>query len=285
MKKYLSETVALLSLALLIVLSGCGKSVPVQEQNIRGGVSGIVSVDQITSKRLPGIKRSAALLGIFVSEYISITPSALAAEGGLKGIDAQMHIALGQNTVQDPDFDLLQAFGDALHVDVQDMLNRSTDRQQALDVYREALNNVANRSNNRFKELSASQEQLKEELRTLSKNRSDADRALKQALRDKEFSDAGEKQKAVNETQAAFAETDLKEKQIDELVTTFDTLLTLYGEKIIAIDSNREILISGTKVVDVPGIEELQIIQKNSTTRSRSRGGSTFDSLFEDKIL
>ncbi len=281
-------TGSLLAFSVLVV-SACGSTTDNARHSAApssAGISGVFSVDAIATRAGNIGTRSAALLGIFVSEYVSVAPTALAAEGGLKGIGVQMQIAIAQHTVQDPDFDLLQAFADALQVDVPDMLNRSTDRQQTLDTYRDALTNVASRSNDRFKELSTSLTDLKAQLRDLGKKKSDADRALKTALKNKDFADAGEKQKAVNETQSAFAETDLKRKQVEDLLSTLGKLLTLYGEKIQAINANREVLISGAKVVDVPGIDELDILKKQSTTRpSNSKGGATFDQLFQSSGL
>lgn len=272
----------------VISLASCGAQdspTPHEAAKAGGGISGVMSVDAIASKAQGLGRRSAALLGIFVSEYVSVAPAAMAAEGALNGIGVQMQIAIAQNTVQDPDFDLLQAFADALQVDVQDMLNRSTDRQQALDIYSNALRNVASRANDRFKELSSTLDELKDELRTLGKERSNADRDVKTALRNKDFTDAGEKQRILNDAQAAYAEKDLTRKQVEQLVTTLDSLLTIYGQKFLAIQSNREILISGAKVVDVPGIEDLKIIQKSTGAGSTSRTKNSFDQLFEGAPL
>lgn len=266
------------------LVAACGKATQEEASpaiTTSGGRSGVIAVGSIIDGMKNNVeKRSAALLGIFVSEYLSIVPAAIAAESALMGVGAQIQIVMSQNTIQDPDFELLQAFADALQVDVADLLNRSVDRQVALDTYREALNNVAARSNDRFKELSSVLEELKVELRTLSNERSDAERSLREALREKDYSSAGEKQKAVNDAQAAYAEVDLKRNQIDDLVNTMEELLQLYGVKIVAIDANREVLISGAKVVDVPGIEDLEIIER-VRSNSRRRSGGSFDSLFE----
>lgn len=281
-KKIRLQTIVPVVTSITLLLAACSSSTDTPNiQAVSGGRSGVIAVTNI----LDGIRktdvRRAALLGLFVSEYLSIAPAAVAAESALLGVGAQIQIYNIQSTVQDPDFELLQAFADALQVDVADLLNRSTDRQEALDAYRTALNNVATRSNDRFKELSSILEEVKASLRQLSNERSTAERDLKNALKEKDFSGAGEKQKAVNEAQAAYAEADLKEKQTKDVVDTFDQLLQLYGEKIVAIDSNREILISGAKVVDVPGIDDLQIIQR----MQKKRSGSSFDSLFNSTSL
>lgn len=281
-KKRRLQTIVPAITSITLLLSACGSSTDTTNlQSVSGGRSGVVAVTNI----IDGIRkievRRAALLGLFVSEYLSIAPTAVAAESALFGVEAQVQIYGIQSTVQDPDFELLQAFADALQVDVADLLNRSTDRREALDAYRAALNNVATRSNDRFKELSSILEEVKASLRQLSNDRSTAERDLKNALEEKDFSGAGEKQKAVNEAQAAYAAADLKEKQTKDVVDTFEQLLELYGEKIVAIDSNREILISGATVVDVPGIDDLQIIQRIQKKRS----GSSFDSLLNGTSL
>lgn len=281
-------TLAAIGIALSCLLSACGGSTktPVASTSkTKGAISAVMSIDHLMANVTKSRSaRSSALLGIYLSQYLSTTPSASAAGGALLGIGVQSQVMSAQQQVQDPDFELLQAFADALQVDVSDLLNRSTDRQVALDTYTEALTNVATRANDRFKELNASLDQQKEELRTLSKEKSQADRDLKKAIADKDFANAGELQKAVTEKQSAYAAADLNRKQLEDLIKTLDQLLTVYGEKILAIQKNREALISGTKVVDVPGIDDLNLIERQR--RSSRTGGfgasdAQFDVLFE----
>jgi hypothetical protein len=264
------------------MLAGCGKAtVPMK---VSGGRSGIYSTDSLASQMAQAARsRRAALLGLFVAEYLANAPAVIAAQGGINGIVVQQMIIAKQQTVADPDFDLIQAFGDALQVEVPDLLNRSVDRQLALDTYAEALTNVATRANDRFKELNVLLDDLTLTSRQQNKEKSAAERELKKAMDSKDFTDAGEKQKLVLEKAQAFADTDLQLKQTQNVVNTLNKFLTLYGQKILAIQQNREVLISGNKVVSVPGIDQLKLIEKAPTTRTPSaRGGSTFDSLFED---
>ncbi len=281
-------TLAAIGITLSCLLSACGGSTktPVASTSkTKGAISAVMSIDNLMANVTKSRSaRSSALLGIYLSQYLSTTPSASAAGGALLGIGVQSQVMSAQQQVQDPDFELLQAFADALQVDVSDLLNRSTDRQVALDTYTEALTNVATRANDRYKELSASLDQQKEELRTLSKEKSQADRDLKKAIADKDFANAGELQKAVTEKQSAYAEADLNRKQLENLIKTLDQLLTVYGEKILAIQKNREALISGMKVVDVPGIDDLKLIERQRGASRRSGSFNTdaqFDVLFE----
>ena len=275
-------TLSVLCLALFI--SGCSFSKSNDPISVSGGRSALQTIDVIIKHAPPpALARSAAMLGVFISEYIATSAAAQGVEGALLGVGVQSHIMETQGNVSDPDFDLLQAFADALQVDVADLLNRSPDRQQALDTYSTALTNVATKANDRYKQVVSATDEVKTLNREQQSAKSAADRELTKALNDKDFSSASVKQKKLLEAQQALAETDLKLRELTELSKTLDKLLTLYGQKILAIQQNREILISGLKVVDVPGIEDLKIIQRTSgnglgTSRTNP---NAFDSLFQ----
>ncbi len=277
----------LLLFSSIFLLAACGAKKVTAPVMTDGARSAILSIDQLMAGAASHQTiRPAALLGIFVSEYISFSVTATAAQGALTGVAVDHQITDAQTTVTDPDFDLLQAFADALQVDTADLLNRSTDRQQTLDAYTTSLTNVATRANQRFKELSGADDQLKETSRAQAKELSAAERDLKNAVSKKQFGDAGELQKTVLEKQQAFGETDLKRKQTENVIDTLGKMLTLYGQKILAIQQNREVLIAGNRVVDVPGIEELQIIQRQKgSTRATGNHGAQFDTLFQGSGL
>lgn len=282
MKNRIAASAGTVVMTCAVLLSACGSKDDSPLPKTSGGLSGVQTIDALVNvTSSPTAARKAAQLGVYVSEYLTMVPTAMASESALQGIGAQMQIVISQQTILDPDYDLLQAFGDALQVDVADLLNRSTDRQQALETYTEALTNVATRANDRFKELRSQLAELKTLASNQNKERGVADRELKNAIKNKDFDAAGEKQKTLTDLQAAFAETDLKRKQVQSLVDTLEDLLTLYGKKILAIQQNREALIAGVKVIDVPGADELQVLEKKrASRRTNSRDG--YDSLFDN---
>ena len=175
----------------LLVSCTSEKKIPMNTPTVSGGRSAILTIDPlIVASMKTRMQRNAALLGIFVSEYISFAQTAQAAQGALNGIAVDRQIMESQTTVTDPDFDLLQAFGSALQVDTADLLNRSTDRQQTLDTYVKVLTNAAKRANERFQQLSGTLDELKKSLRAQGKERSEAERELKDAIRKKDISEA-----------------------------------------------------------------------------------------------
>ncbi|MEQ1849817.1 MAG: hypothetical protein ABL890_04470 [Candidatus Peribacteraceae bacterium] len=269
------------ALVAVFFLASCGKSAPTETVHVEGARSAIFGLEKVMQVSETGMKavRNGALLGIQVAEYISMTP-AVAVASGLTGVTAASAAQSTQSTITDPDFKLLAAFSEALSVNVAELLNRSTERQQQLDVYSEALSNVATKANDRYKELSAVEEQASSELRTLKRDLSSAERERKAASSAKDFSLASEKQKIILDLQKQIADKELQVEQSADIVTQLEQMLELYGEKILAMESNREALILGVQVIDVPGVEELQLIKREKSPRKRSRGGGLFDGLF-----
>jgi len=275
-----------LLLAILVVsLARCG---PTKTQDVvttmkaESGRSALMTIDriiQVSQHRMNSV-RNSALLGIHIAEYLSVTP-AIAAESSMKGIEAQTAALNTQSGVTDPDFTLLETFGETLSVDVADVLNRSVDRTATLDAYTEALTNVATRANGRFKELRSSEDQLGDEVRILSKEVSSGERDVKDATKEKDYRLASEKQKELLIKQQELSEKTLKREQVSDIASQLEALLELFGEKILAIERNREALIVGVKVVDVPGVEDLQLLERGVKTRNRNSRANPFGSFFE----
>lgn len=249
---------------------------------VEGGKSALFTIDRVmeVTARTIIAARNSALLGVHVAEYVSMTPS-VAAASGLSGIDAVGTIVRSQGTVTDPDLKLLTAFGEALSVNVADLLNRSTDRRAQLDAYADALTNVATRANDRFRELTASETQLTTDIRALSKEVAALEREVRNATNDKDYRLAGEKRSEALVKQKELSEKELELDQISDIVDQLEMFLELYGEKIMAIQKNREALIAGIKVIDVPGVEDLELIDRGERpTRTRRNSVDPFGSLF-----
>lgn len=281
---------SLLLFPIVAFVSGCGENTSTDTTNaptisVSGGRSALVTIDRVTlgAGNDQSGSRASALLGVFVAEYLSITP-AVAANSAVSGVLSQSIINTAQSTVTDPDLKLLESFAEALSVDVAALLNRSVNRQESLDAYTEALNNIATRVNDRYRELRASEDLLAQSLRTIKKELTSAERELKKAKDDKDYRLASEKQKIILDKQKESAETELQLVQVSDMVDQIGEYLELYGEKILAIERNREALIAGIKVTDVPGVEELQLIErgdrKSNAPKQRNGLMNPFDSLF-----
>ncbi len=258
-------------LSICVVLSACWSSdqpPSVSVQSALGGIHANETLQQKLANQAIRV-RNSALLGIYVARYVALN-SLIPVRGAMLGLKAQNAFALALgDTVADPDFDLLQALTNALLVDIADMLNRSVNRQEALDRYVEALKNVGTRATNRYTELKGLLSSIKEITREQTRQKETLEKEQRTALENKDFTLAGEKQKKLIDIEKILNDTDIKRTQTESIVEALDTLINVYGQRLLAIEKNREALIIGTKVVDVPGATDLKVLESDPKTGGR----------------
>jgi hypothetical protein len=272
-----------------LFLTGCtlwGKSGIEQENDsdlrVSGPLSAVLTLHALGESSAAGaVPRPSAPLGLFVSAYLAqgvFLPVRSAAEG----IEVQRRILAGQSgAATDESFTLLQELGNVLQVDVSDMLNRSPDRRKALDEYLQALRNVYALSERKRDELSVTLEALQEKEREQRKLVSTIERDIRHALSSKDFTTAGGRQKELSDAQGALAETAVNQDQTADIGRSFKDLITIAGERLVAIEANRAILIAGLRVVELPGIEDLNILRDR---KSRRRSKESQDALGSDHL-
>ena len=263
MKGLHAFSLAIITSALLI---SCGKAVdeapedPVSELKVSGPKSKRISVIYAGKSDLP-IRplRPSPSLGAFVSLYISQNHM-MKVFSALQGIDVQVKFAQANSLETDETFALLQEYGTVLQVDIIDMLNRSLDRDEALNRYLESLKGMNKKIETKITELEERADSIKEERRDKKKITRELERFVRHALKDKNYASAGPKQKELAKAESELAEIETREKQNKKIIKITQKLLKVGQEREEAIDKNREILISGLKVIEVPGLEDLGIV-------------------------
>ncbi len=279
--KHPSKTVAASLLSFLVVigsLSACGKSEESvsQEPASTAARGAIYVLEALQQTSLQTQARPSALLGIFVADFLAQGLSANV-QSALKGIEAQQAFAATEQSV-DPDYDLLQAFADALGVDLQDLLNRSPSRETSLNKYVDALNNVAQRAQTRSEELDSTIKGLQDTARTIRTELTSLKRESAKLVKDKKFAEAGEIQQSIIEKQQEQSEADLNVSQARSVQKTLNDLLKIYEKRSLAIEQNREALIAGIKVTDVPGAKDINVLQDLPKNGSRSSSSARNES-------
>ncbi|MDD5041550.1 MAG: hypothetical protein PHX87_04335 [Candidatus Peribacteraceae bacterium] len=253
-----------------VILSGCtSSSVPTSPQPVSGGKSATFVLDSLAKN--PSNPRPSGTLGVFASVYLAqrlFLPTASA----VRGIEDLLRIVRAQEQpLGDETFTLLQTLGDAISVNVIDVLNRSDNRLEALDRYVEALANATENGKRRNEELKAALETIaaqKKEQRTAV---SSITREQSAAVKAKDYATAGAKEQELTKAQTALSETTLKETQTKSSQKQLTDLLALAEKRLSAIGTNREILLSGLQITDPQGLKDLGLIQGAS-----SRGNFPF---------
>lgn len=220
--------------------------------------------------------RPSAVLGAFTAEYLQAASLSLI-RSALAGVDAQGRLdELNEPKVSGTGmtiYDLLAEMQTAVNVDVADMLNRSTDRAKTLDAYVLQLGDIIKKGSRTNDALTAENESLTERRKSLQSEITELGKSQKQATSAGQFQQAGEFQKKLDESQASLDATD---RQLQVNKETQKQLGNIGGTAVArktAIEANREVLIAGLKVVDLPQTPYLGVLQAGSSSRYGSQGG------------
>lgn len=252
------------ALLLLLTLTNCG-SAPTKEEThqVRGAASAVLWTERLLHAGLQALPtRPSALMGVYMGMYLS--PSKVAVVAAMRGVESMKNAIehLGIDSDYADVFELLTQFGSALQIDVPDMLNRNAFRAEALEQYSNALRELMAKATGEQERLEREEEQAADERKERRKEVSSLEKEARTAQREKNYSRVGEVQQSLVSAKASEAEAEAKEEQISALLKAIEDMLDIAEERITAIDQNREILIAGLRVIKVPGIEDLKILDE-----------------------
>lgn len=268
MKKILASALFLATLT----ASACSKSAtPTASVTVHAALSALETIVQILRDH-PLVQRPSAPLGLYTSLFLA-QHGFIPVTAAMQGVDVQMAINAPKNPINaDDTFALLQEFGSVLQINIPDLLNRSQDRPTTLNDYMTGLGNITTRAQNRVKDLSATQDRLKLEQSDASAAVNAMQQSINKALQQKDYETLGSLQQPLQDAQTKLAGIQTEQKQTASILKTYNDLTALSVKRQQAINDNRAILLSGLKVVNVPGIEDLNIL--NTANSQSSRGGS-----------
>ncbi len=223
--------------------------------------------------------RPSMTLGIYASTYLA-QGAFLPVQSAIKGILAQQKILAGQQQPESSEtFSLLKEFGSILQVNIMDILNRSTNREEALEKYLRSLANITELAQRKMDELEALKEQLKEERKEKRDQVRDIERSVRNALKEEDYEFVGIKQEELSKANVELAEIEIKEEQTRDILKPYGNMMKIAKERYNAIVQNRRVLLAGLKVVEVPGVEDLDILEETKVWErsKRKREGETVD--------
>lgn len=211
--------------------------------------------------------RPGAILGTYVTQYLMNTSVFRSA---LMGIGAQDYLFFDAEASEDESFALLTKFGSALQINIADMLNRSTNRPSAYDDYIQNLTDLMQQSTERHAALEEDLKDIQTDRRDKRRIAAQIQSQLNDALREQDYSTASDLQKQIIDAKAEAARVQSQEDEQRSVIRLFENLLAIADKRLYAMTSNREALIAGIKVIDVPGVKDLGLIEEGRRSGSRS---------------
>ena len=269
MRRLLSS-LAVLSLLFLGACKGSGTTSSHSEKNIETTAPKTALKEIVTFVR-PDLRnaRPSAMLGLFLTFFLSKNEE-VAVQSALRGIGAEVQLIEERPEDIEKTFALLQSLGTILQTDVPDTLNRTTDRPAALNAYTATLKGTIDLSVEQVKELEAKLETLRTEENAARENVSGIQRTIDTAVRNQDYSVAGSQQKAITDAKAKLSSLEAERDRTNTLRDIFKKLLDIASKRMAAVEQNREILIAGLAVTDLPGIEDLGILKNAKDSNGRS---------------
>lgn len=256
---------------LTCVLASCGTSSVVSDMPVFAATSAVRWAAFLLNGG--GMEsRPSALLGTYAVTYLAQGRSM--ARTALVGAQSQIDLFFEGTRQENESYQLLQDFGNALAVDIPDMLNRSPDRALALNQYVDALGTYQAAAQRQLEALEGTYDQSQEERREKRRDLTDLERRENTAIREKDYVTAGSLQNAISDAEQELAEIDAKERQLRDVIDIYEDVLEAAETRQTAIASNREVLIAGVKIIDVPGIADIGIVQGDGTRLRYSNGGA-----------
>lgn len=267
-----NTAIALVLIPTLLV-SACASAPEESEDLFASGAKSGVSVVFTLAEQAFRIARPGAPLGVFTSIYLA-QGFILPVQSALIGMEAMARYLEGQlRSDTNENFAMLKEVGAVLQVDVIDMLNRSPDRPKALDAYTQSLRNAGILIERKITELQVVEEQQKDTVRERRTAARDTEKKLRDALKEQRYAEAGEYEEEVAKANAAYAESETRYEQSSDMIQRLEALEEVAAERLQAVVNNREILIAGLRVIDVPGIADFNILEEGKSWRRR--GGSS----------
>lgn len=262
-----------------LLLIGCGEKVKPEELHVSGAKTS-VSIMHILAKKSIQKNRPSGLLGIYSGIYTS-QGIFLPVKSAFESMKAVINILKEQsNSTSNENFALLREVGEVLQVNIIDALNRSPDRTVAIDTYTQSLRNTGILIERKIEELQAINEVQKDEVKEKRDITRSLEKKIRKVLKDQEYAEASELEEQLAEANASHAEISTKEEQTDDMIKRFKTLLDVAVERLQAVEANREILIAGLRVIDVPGIADFNILEEGKSWKKK-KGSSLFEKSYD----
>lgn len=212
------------------------------------------------------MERPAAVLGVFATQFLSGNAT-VQAKSALDGIAAQLQLYFGQAADTASSAAVIEQLGTVLQVDVVEMLNRSSDRSKALDDYLTYLKGAITEARATRTSLEGQRKELESQISAQRKEVASVKREVDRAVKEKNFSLAGAKQELLGIADLKLSELNNKKSQIVASQDLLEELLSIADERLLAIESNRDALLAGVAVTDLPGVSDLGILIKGSRRR------------------
>jgi len=251
----------------LLILSACSRSNDDDSIKLRAAESGLRLVVERTKQDPEALPSPAAISGlvagsilgkpILESEYEegSTLPDGRAAE----------------------DTRLIQILVQLLDKDIQNVLNSASKREDGLDAYINAIESTAQKGEIRLRALQDTLERSEDDSSRFERRIREIQNEIEDVIAEGNTTQVNVLTDELIQKQQLLAEADVDVIVNTHLISAYEDVLEPIENRLKAIRANRDALIKGVTITDMPGVEDLKIIEyEDGAIRVRSSGRSFF---------
>lgn len=251
---------------LFALLGGCREIEEVTEYQVRSAQSGMRVSFELT-------ERAEAAVPPAPLPQVALTAGALLSGGaGAPAFPSSLREVPGSPAEEAiHDAELLQRIIELLRQDVRETLNASSDRADTLSEYLGTITSHLQRGEVRLRALRDREEDLRGDENRLRRGVEGLREDLDEAIRGGEGKSVPTLMGDVMERYAALAAVQTELVVVQRSLEALERVVPILQDRLRAVQANREALIKGVRVVDIPGVEDLGIIVIEGG-RARIRG-------------
>lgn len=267
-------------LLLCIFLGACSfpwsREVSTDTAKTGGAFSGAtIALRLLNTSPSTAASRSSSLLGIFTTQFL-MGPAQKQVTAATVGIEAGITLLHEDALSADATYQLLEQLNALLETDVIAILDASDDKAATLAAYVTNLTDAQARMQTELIAVSQRRDIARQDARTKRSAVTSIQRTLTAAIRAKDFSLASIKQEELLKAQGESTVATNQEKQLRQTETLIENLLKTTQERLDAIEKNKEALLAGVQVTDVPGADDLGVLKGG---RRRPGGSNLFEGI------
>ncbi len=177
------------------------------------------------------------------------------------------------------DVDLLNALVTLLGTDVQQLLDQASSREDAIDFYQESVESHVQQGLIRFRAMQDIADRAEDDSNRFERRIREIRKEIDDAIGESNTSRVSLLTDELIQKQSQLAEADSRAIVNSHLSEAFQDVLEPLDERLQAIRANREALVKGVTVVDMPGVEDLKIIEVEGGRIQIRRGNRSLFSI------
>jgi len=251
----------------LVILTGCtaNRTVP---QSSFGPLKAIHTTMLLGSESLiHTMMRPTAILGLLATHHLARTLDFSLSRPSLVGIVQQKYLLRNVTVSTRGAQASLEHLGFVVQINIPDLLNRSSSRTDVLNAYIDYVEQTLSEALIQETLLETFLDEIGKKVTAVKRELNAEQKKQNKAMKDYRFAEASLLQERILRLHRDLADAELKKNEAKNMNDMLSEMIEISQKRLIALKENREILIAGLSVKELPGMDDLGILKTSKRRR------------------